>query len=184
MPDFQTQESGATAHRFAPAAPDEDTVYGACCPGWHSAASRDDGLADWIAFMQRCDVERVCCLLPARESADFEGNLARYRRAFGEDAVCHAPTLDHRLVDEQLLGRRILPFLDDADAAGERVVVHCLAGIGRTGQVLAAWLAHDRGYDPQRAIATVESAGRLPRDPVQAGNATEDELYELIGAFE
>lgn len=183
MPNFQSQESGAYAHRFAPAAPHEDLVFGACCPGWHSAASHRDALEDWIAFMRRRDVERVCCLLPGRQLDGCEGNLDRYRRAFGEDGVLHAPTPDHQLVDESLLADEVLPFIDNAVVDEDRVVVHCLAGIGRTGQVLAAWLAHDRGYGPQLAIETVKEMGRHPTDPVRAGNATEEELHELIRKF-
>jgi protein-tyrosine phosphatase len=181
MPDSQN-ETGGNAHRFAPAAPDEDLVYGACCPGWHSVATHGDALEDWVAFMQRRDVERVCCLLPGRQLDDSESNLQRYRRAFGDDSVRHAPVPDHHLVDRSTLTTEIIPFLEEAVVAEERVVVHCLAGIGRTGQVLAAWLAADRGYSPERAIATVKETGRLPTDAVRAGNATENELHELIAS--
>ncbi|MFB6152596.1 MAG: dual specificity protein phosphatase family protein [Haloarculaceae archaeon] len=181
MPEIET--TGDNAHRFAPAAPDEDAVYGACCPGWHTAARHGDALSDWIEFMERRDVDRVCCLLPGRQLDASGGNVGRYRSRFGDDAVLHAPVPDHRLVDESLLEDEILPFLDATAAADESVVVHCLAGIGRTGQVLAAWLAHDRGYGAERAIATVKEMGRLPGDAVRAGNATEEELHELIGGF-
>jgi hypothetical protein len=183
MPDFQTQEWGANAHRFAPAAPDEELVYGACCPGWHSAATHGDALADWVAFMESHDIERVCCLLPGRQLDGSENNLDRYRRVFGAENVCHAPTPDHNLVEESLLAEQVIPFVEESVAAEERVVVHCLAGIGRTGQVLAAWLAYDRGYGPALAIETVKEMGRHPSDAVQSGNATEEELHELIAAF-
>jgi hypothetical protein len=183
MPDIQTEKSGDNAHRFAPAAPDEDVVYGACSPGWHSAAGHADALDDWVAFMERREVERVCCLLPGTRASGSESNLDRYRRAFGDERVLHAPTPDHRLVDESLLADPILPFLDDAADDDERVVVHCLAGIGRTGQVLAAWLARDRDYGPERAVDTVTEMGRRPDDAIRAGNATEEDLHDLIRAF-
>ena len=179
MPDVHNCESGANAHRLAPAAPDEDHVYGACSPGWHSAADRAAALADWIDVVRSADIERVCCLLPGDQSVagcDIDG----YADAFGSDDVLHAPIPDGRLASPALLKQEVLPFLDEAVEADERVVVHCLDGIGRTGQVLAAWLAHDRGYDPERAIETVEEMGRQPRDPVREGNATEQELYDLL----
>ncbi len=181
MRNTQTHESGATAHRFGPAAPDEDTVYGACCPGWHSAGSHRAALDDWVAFMRRHDVARVCCLLPGRASDSEAGNVERYREAF--ESVLHAPIRDRRLADRALLADEVLPFIDDAVAAADRVVVHSLAGIGRTGQVLAAWLAHDRGYGPERAVATVEATGRHPRKPVEAGNATTEHLESLLASF-
>lgn len=191
MPDIQNGEPVGNAHRFAPAAPDEEYVYGACCPGWHTAADQTDALADWIGFMRARKVDRVCSLLPGdhgdgaggdeRDCAD--GAFDTFRDVFGPEQVCTAPILDHRLVDPGLLDREILPFLDDAAAAEERVVVLCLTGLGRTGQVLAVWLAHDRGYAPDRAIETVEEMGRKPRDPVRAGNATDEELRDLLAIF-
>lgn len=183
MSDVHRNISGADAHRFAPAAADEDHVYGACAPGWHTAAAHGDALDDWVAFMERCGVARVCCLLAGRCPDGAADNLKRYRRAFGADAVLHAPTLDRRLVDRDLLAEEVVPFLDDAVAAGERTVVHCLSGTGRTGQVLAVWLAHDRGYGPERALETVRETGRLPAAAVGAGHATEAQLHELVGAF-
>jgi len=183
MPDIQNGESVGNAHRFAPAAPDEEFVYGACCPGWHTAADQTDALADWIGFMRARNVDRVCSLLPGAEGDCVDGAFDTYRDVFGVERVCRAPILDQHLVDPGLLDREILPFLDDAVAAEERVVVHCLTGLGRTGQVLAVWLAHDRGYAPDRAIEAVEEMGRRPRDPVRAGNVTERELLDLLAAF-
>ncbi|WP_415382925.1 protein phosphatase [Halosimplex sp. TS25] len=181
MPDVHNRESGADAHRFAPAAPDEEHVYGACSPDWHSAAGHAQALADWIAVVRAHDVERVCSLQPGPESADDCDD--GYVDAFGDGRVLHAPVPDGRLVEPALLDRELLPFFDEAVADDERVVVHCLDGIGRTGQVLAAWLAHDRGYEPERAIETVEVTGRKPREPVRRGNATEQELYDLLATF-
>lgn len=170
------------AHRFAPAAPDEEFVFGACAPGWHSAASHTDALDDWIERLRERDVERICCLLPGRQLDASGSNLDRYRTAFGSESVFHSPVPDHHLVPKPQLEAEILPFLADAREHEERVVVHCLAGIGRTGQVLAAWLVYNRDYGPHRAIDTVESMGRKPRDAVRAGNAEEGDIVELLAA--
>ncbi|WP_276272270.1 protein-tyrosine phosphatase family protein [Haloarcula litorea] len=170
----------ANAHRFAPAAPDESTVFGACAPGWHAAADHAVALDDWLAAMRRERVERVCCLLPGRQLDATDANLDRYADALGESNVLHAPVPDHHLLPEPLLHDEILPFLAAADAAEERTVVHCLAGIGRTGQVLAAWLVYSRDYGPDRAVETVREQGRDPLDAVRAGNATREELDDLL----
>jgi len=174
--------SSMNAHRFASAAPDEEHVYGSCTPGWHSAASHGAALKDWVEFMQCEGIERVVCLLPGRQLADSGANLDRYTEAFGESNVLHAPVPDHHLLPESLLTEEILPFVVDARSAEEPVVVHCLAGIGRTGQVLAAWLVYNRDYGPGRAIEAVKQHGRDPTDAVRAGNADEDDLYELLSA--
>jgi atypical dual specificity phosphatase len=49
-----------------------------------------------------------------------------------------------------------LAFLDEARAAGRAVAVHCLAGQGRTGTVLAAYLIRG-GLSSQQAIAEVRA---------------------------
>jgi len=170
------------AHRFAPAAPDEKYVYGACAPGWHSAASHGAALTDWITVLHENRVSRVCCLLPGRQLDESGANLDRYQSAFGAENVLHAPVPDHHLLPASLLTEEILPFLADAREAEEKVVVHCLAGIGRTGQVLAAWLVYNRDYGPEQAIETVQEMGRDPMDAVEVGDADMEELYELLGA--
>jgi hypothetical protein len=170
------------AHRFAPAASDETFVYGACTPGWHSAAGRDVAIADWVEFMRAEAIERVCVLLAGCRLDDCGGMLDRYADAFGESNVHHAPVRDSHLVPESVLTEEILPFLAESRAAEAPVVVHCLAGVGRTGQVLAAWLVYNRDYGPERAIETVQAHGRDPTEAVEAGNATEAELLALLGA--
>lgn len=166
------------AHRLAPAAPDEEYVYGSCAPGWHSVAGQEPAVDDWIGTVRERGIERVCCLL----AGDGGGALNRYVEAFGRERVCHTPVPDEHLVPRAELVGEILPFLTESRAAGEPVVVHSLAGLGRTGQVLAAWLVRDRGYDTERAVETVRGMGRDPYDAVAAGNASEADLHALLRA--
>lgn len=171
----------ADAHRFAPAAPEEEHVYGACCPGWHSAASHQAAIDQWLDYMTEAGIERVCCLLTGRQLDENEANIARYREAFGPENVCHAPVPDHRLADVGTLRNAVLPFVSESVDDDQRVVVHCLAGIGRTGHALAAWLVHGRGYSPHDAIETVREMGRDPLEAVERGNATRQDLLDSLG---
>lgn len=166
------------AHRLGPAAPDAQYVYGSCAPGWHAAADHETCIYEWIDDVQAAGIERVCCLIAADE--DDQANVGIYREEFGPDRTLHASIPTHRVATPKRLQSEILPFLEAGKANGEPVVVHGLSGLGRTGQVLAAWLAYDRGYRPERAVRVVQEFGRDPADTVREGPATRDELFELL----
>jgi protein-tyrosine phosphatase len=135
--------------------------------------------------MRAQGVTRVCCLLDAGQLAGFAVDLeAEYRRLFGPTRVLMEPIADHHLCSRRALRGMILPFLRAADTSGERAVVHCWGGNGRTGHVLAAWLVAERGLSPREAIEAVEATGRLPQEAVLAGNATFDELIALLASCE
>lgn len=168
--------------RFAAAGPEEDTVFGAAAPGFGAPAAGADPVGVWITEMRAEGVDRACCLLSDGQLDRYDDLLGRYRAAFGTDSVLHAPVPDHHLAAEATLIEEVLPFFRGADDAGERVVAHCLAGVGRTGHVLAAWLVHARGYEPADALETVRDTGRRPRDAVTSGNATDEELLALLSA--
>jgi protein-tyrosine phosphatase len=173
-------------HRFAPAAPDEPIVHGAAAPGWDRVptgrSTDDDPIERWIDAMTARGIARVCVLLTDRQLERYDGLLDRYRVVFGDHAVRHVPIDDHHFADPDVVIEDLLPFFAEADAATEPVVTHCLAGIGRTGHVLAAWLVGGRGFDPGEAVRIVAETGRDPREAIAAGNATEDDLAALLSA--
>ena len=162
---------------FGPAQSGEPTAYGARTPD-----ASLHGIAEWAHVMRSRGVTRVCCLLDDEYLAGFAVDLeTEYKKLFGAGNVLMEPTADHHLCSPQAL-RNILRFLRAADTRSERTVIHCWGGNGRTGHVLAAWLVAARGLSPIEAVEAVEAAGRLPREAVDAGNATLDELLELLAS--
>ncbi len=171
------------AYRFAPAAPREEHVFGASAPGWHSTCGHRVAVDRWIAFMQDQGIDRVCCLLSLSRSDARESHLNQYSEWFGDGNVRHVPLADRRLADPEPLQRDVLPFLADTARADERVVVHGLSGLGRTGQVLAAWLVARGGYDPDGAVDAVTSMGRDPVGGFGDREGTREALVGVLGEF-
>jgi len=151
-------------YNFAAAGQQESIVFGAAKPGYASQEIRA-----WIDFMRAKNVRRVCCLLSAMELAPYSVPLLHlYSQTFGKSQVCWNPIQDFQLASLDALTQTILPFLNAANDQNERVVVHCAAGIGRTGHVLSAWLVQGRDYDNAAALQSVIAMGRDPYEAVSA----------------
>jgi protein-tyrosine phosphatase len=150
-------------YKFSTAATDESIVFGAARPGYSHQQVKA-----WIEFMQSQGIRRVCCLLSKSQLNRYSDLLDVYREYFGADSICWAPIADFEIVDREILFNQILPFLSLADRLSERVVVHCAGGVGRTGQILAAWLVAGRGFSSKLAVATVKQSGRNPYEAVIA----------------
>jgi protein-tyrosine phosphatase len=153
-------------YKFAPVLSIESTglssqqsiVFGCARPGYS-----DRAVEKWLEFIDRQNIEQICCLLTDRQLDRYDHDLLNtYDRKFGQDRVCWAPIADFQLCELSMLTDRILPFLATADRASRKVVVHCSAGIGRTGHILAAWLVYKYRYSNREAITTIIKMGRNP----------------------
>lgn len=164
-------------HNFGPAWPGEPIVHGACKPGYAN------GQVDrWLSFMKEKGIGRVVCLLSPSQLEDYETPLVEsYSRFFGPGNTLWNPVQDFNLIPSSDMSERIIPFLSESEALGIPVVVHCYAGMGRTGIVLAAWLSRAGGLAPSDALQAVTAAGRKPMEVVDAGRATIQELSALVG---
>lgn len=166
-------------YRFAAASSHEHIVFGAAKPGLSAQQVRE-----WVEFMHEQEIRRICCLLPKKQLAPYPNLLDTYQQQFGIQRVCWAPTADFTLIDSQTLRSDILPFLVAADDQNEKVVVHCAGGIGRTGQVLTAWLVHRRGFSNQAAIAAVKKTGRNPHEAAIAAVLQGKNPFKVVADFE
>jgi protein-tyrosine phosphatase len=175
---------------FGPASSKEKIVFGANRPGKYGHDSEHVALSEvqeWIAFMKEQGIKRICCLLPENQLKFYDDiNLLKlYREEFGQDNICWADIEDFHLCDKDKLIKKIIPFLKESDKNGEKVVVHCSGGSGRTGHVLAAWLVHRHGLFPYEALLTVkkmEGVNRNPCEAIDSGKASKEELYALLEA--
>lgn len=78
----------------------------------------------------------------------------------------HVPVRNHAMPDAETLERAVR-LLENLTSSGKRVLVHCAAGQGRTGTVLAAYLMVTEGLPPEEAIARVRSVRPGSVEPEQ-----------------
>jgi len=133
------------------------TVALTLCPG-----RRDRGrdLGRDLRALREDGFDRLLCLLPAHELA-WAGvpDLLPRAEAVGM-RVLHLPIPDQG-VPTLAQAQTAVTYLLDAVDRGERVVVQCMGGLGRTGLIAACALVR-RGHAPEQAIALVRAA-RGPR---------------------
>jgi protein-tyrosine phosphatase len=95
-------------------------------------------------------------LLEAREFARL--GVPGFRAAVGATRLAwhHLPVADRRAPGEQASGtlNSVMPYVLERLSSGEQLVIHCAAGLGRTG-ALAAKLLVQFGVPPALAIERV-----------------------------
>jgi protein-tyrosine phosphatase len=140
-----------------------------------------DEVDAWIELVLGHRIVHVLCLLAPEELAAYDDLLGRYRRRFA--TVAHVPLVDLEVPAKRDL-ERALEVLTRAERRDEPIVVHCAAGIGRTGIVTAAWLRVRYGLTVDAAIAEVrrsaEDAGAF-RDPLETNELEVHTLLRTLG---
>jgi protein-tyrosine phosphatase len=179
-------ESIMTKYNFGPAFENERIVWGAHRPGYGDEPPVEmNRIKEWITFMKDDGIRSICCLLTKDEKREYYGNEVLsnlYFYEFGQNHVFSMPVEDRHLCNASLLKERILPLLDKSYVNGEKLVIHCSGGSGRTGHVLAAWLVYKYGLSVEKALAAVKLpfVSRNPYEAIYAGNATTDDLHKLL----
>jgi len=163
----------STAYNFAPCSGLDAIVYGSerpGSPGYHRGGIPSAEVDEWVRFVRDQGIRRVICLLDRGALGQYRDDLLAGQRAAFDEAlhVCiedfSAPPVGELL--------RILAALESAEKAGHPVVVHCWAGLGRTGLALAAWLRHrhERGTDDAIELVCAHAASHgATRRPLEAG---------------
>lgn len=105
-------------------------------------------------------LEEVAVLAPAYHKAIAEGRLPfRWQ---------HLPMRDFGLGADPSAFRQGIEQLGHSLKLGDQVLLHCAAGIGRTGTVAACVLKH-LGLPSADALAAVRAAGSNPESALQSG---------------
>jgi protein-tyrosine phosphatase len=101
-------------------------------------------------------VTRVLPMVPEEELHRYGADelLAAYGSAGLE--VHHLPVVDQKACSVEEM-KAAVAWMEEGLQAGEKVVVHCVGGLGRSGMAAAA-LLKSRGADPDVAIETVREA--------------------------
>jgi len=163
-------------HNFGPAAKGRNDVFGCAKPDTFT-------FGNWIEAVRENDISKIVVLC---EQNDYSSFIDKFDDEFGQMNVLRATVKDYHLCEKEMLNGKIIPFIEESIKRGEKVVVHCNAGSGRTGHVLAAWLYyHVKTMDVNEALQEVRGKGiafceRDPHEAVKKNNATLEDLQELI----
>ena len=124
-----------------------------------------------LLWLKENGINTILCLLEYplnREEAESMG--FRY---------VNIPMEDHEKPELDKLFKAV-EIIRETINNGGRILVHCAAGLGRTGTVLAAYLIIDKGVDVKSAVEHVRRLrpGSIEDSQVEALH----ELYNAIGA--
>lgn len=145
---------------------------GSPIPGRLWLQSMPGRLESWPAFLDEARLRQlhlVVCLNPLEEVAQLSPS---YHKAISEGRLPfrwqHLPMRDFGLGADPQAFRQGVEQIAHSLVLGEQVLLHCAAGIGRTGTV-AACVLKSLGLPREAALSTVRAAGSNPQSALQSG---------------
>jgi protein-tyrosine phosphatase len=139
-------------YNFAPSVNNMNSlVFGSNRPGYKKFKEEMVPLEisnDWIDYMRQNEITRVICLLNDEQKKfyDYENGsslISLYEGQFSD--VINPEVADYTPPTEDQIFNEIIPFLEAGEEKGEKTLIHCSMGRGRTGFVLHAWNCY-KGY--------------------------------------
>ncbi|WAC75456.1 tyrosine-protein phosphatase [Roseateles sp. SL47] len=135
----------------------------------HSMPGRREPWADFLDEARQQRLNLVVCLNPLDEVAELS---PAYFKAIKEGCLpfrwMHLPMLNFGLASEASAFRQGVDQLAHGLRLGDRGLVHCAAGMGRTG-TMAACVLKRLGDSADSAVKAVRAAGSNPQSAVQSG---------------
>lgn len=129
-------------------------------------------LEPWACFLDEARQQQlnlVVCLNPLDEVAALSPS---YHKAIAQGRLpfrwLHLPMRDFGLAADAAAFRHGVEQIADGLRLGDRALLHCAAGLGRTGTVAACVLKR-LGLPADQALETVRAAGSNPQSALQSG---------------
>ena len=129
-------------------------------------------LEAWGEFLDEARLRQlnlVVCMNPLDEVAQLS---PAYHKAIAEGRLpfrwLHLPMRDFGLGSDPVAFRQGIEQIAHGLVLGQNALLHCAAGIGRTGTV-AACVLKQLGTDRDEALRQVRAAGSNPQSAVQSG---------------
>jgi protein-tyrosine phosphatase len=141
-------------------------------PGSLWLSSMPGRFGTWEEFendARRAQLALVVCLTPQSEIQELSPVYARaVKRGGANYEWLHLPMPNFGLPEDAQEFRRGVGRIAQALASGQSVMMHCAAGLGRTGSA-AACVLKALGLDTEDALQRTREAGSNPQNAQQSG---------------
>eukprot|EP00283_Hemiselmis_rufescens_P002211 CAMPEP_0173419082 /NCGR_PEP_ID=MMETSP1357-20121228/1052_1 /TAXON_ID=77926 /ORGANISM="Hemiselmis rufescens, Strain PCC563" /LENGTH=176 /DNA_ID=CAMNT_0014381665 /DNA_START=173 /DNA_END=703 /DNA_ORIENTATION=+ len=150
----------STPMNFAAVSKRDDSVFGSHRPGFLPDAVNekpggvDDALvAEWCTFIKGKGVTRILSLLEDDEALWYNTPIATQLEAHGFSEA--SGTYVRSPLSSAEGAKTAVEAITKAKESGDKIVLHCSGGIGRTGLISAVYLVKQYGLSPEDAVKEV-----------------------------